>query len=182
MRRLNLNLADKGWRAQWADTPAWLLVCGGLALLASALALWQIHRAGQAREPVLESIRLMERQRQTVSQSQPQSREPVLSAARIQGVNLAIQRLNVPWSELFDAIEASALPAVSVLELMPDVRKQQLRVAAEAASADAMVQFIERLKREGQFRRVVIERHDVIESDRNKPIRFEVDLAWQDGV
>jgi len=101
-----------------------------------------------------------------------------VSAAQAAAVNGAILQLNLPWPALRDAVQAATPAGVALLALEPDPRRRNLKITAETRDADAMIAYVEQLKRQELFADVVLLRHEINETDPNRPLRFEVDAAW----
>lgn len=102
-----------------------------------------------------------------------------LSPKRIEAVNQAIKQLNLPWQKLFDAMERNRSDRISLLALEPDASNRILRIQAEAKAADDMVDFVEALQKDALFHSASLIRHEINESDRNKPYRFTLEARWQ---
>lgn len=108
----------------------------------------------------------------------PEPKKFVLPEAQANAVNRAIAQLNLPWRDVFDAIETATPESVALLTLDPDAKKRLLKATAEAKTSDAMIAYIEQLKQEPFFDLVVLTRHEVNEQDPNRPIRFQFDAHW----
>jgi Tfp pilus assembly protein PilN len=103
-----------------------------------------------------------------------------ISAADAESINRAVRQLNIPWSELLDALEAAASPKVALLEIRPDPASQRLLGLAEARNSGDMIAYVEALKAQPQFSSALLTGHQISEQDRNKPIRFEFVAAWKE--
>jgi Tfp pilus assembly protein PilN len=137
----------------------------------------------QQAQDLKDSAQAMSRRLQArVAQPPRASMLKQLSAAQAKAINGVIEQLNVPWPALFDALEEASLPGVALLELHPDAQSSELRVKAEAKSADDMIAYVESLKRQGLFAAVRLDQHEMNEQDRNHPVRFEVSALWREGV
>ena len=105
---------------------------------------------------------------------------PAIPAVRINAINSAIARLNIPWSELFAAFEAERPKDVALLALLPDARKRTLVVQAEATTPAAMVQFVERLRTAALFEEAFLVKHERRDQESGQPYRFAVEVRWKD--
>lgn len=101
-----------------------------------------------------------------------------IPAARAAAVNNAILQLNLPWPALHGAIQAATPATVALLALDPDARRRQLKITAETRDAEAMIGYLEQLKRQALFGEVVLLRHEINELDPNRPLRFEIVASW----
>lgn len=102
-----------------------------------------------------------------------------LTSTKADAINRAIRQLNLPWDMLFTEIEARLTERVSLLSLEPDASTRILRIQGEAKSSGDMLDFIGSLDDQKFFRHATLIRHEVNESDRNKPIRFVAEALWQ---
>lgn len=103
---------------------------------------------------------------------------PSLSPKQIEAVNRTVRQLNLPWASLWSAIEAQLSDRVALLSLEPEAATRTLRLQAEAKSAEDMVDFIEALARDKRFLSARLIRHDINDSDRNRPYRFQLEAQW----
>lgn len=104
--------------------------------------------------------------------------QPKISEIQAGAVNAAIMQLNLPWRALHDAIGAATPSTIAMLALEPDARKRSMKITAEAKSSDAMIAYVEELKRQELFADVVLTRHEINEQDPNRPIRFQIEAEW----
>ena len=95
-------------------------------------------------------------------------------------VNRAIMRLNLPWRDLFDGLEAATKDKVSLLAIEPDEQRRVVRVTAEAANPQSMVTYIRHLKQAQQFEAALLRQHQVDERDPYHAVRFVVEMSWRD--
>lgn len=102
-----------------------------------------------------------------------------ITDAQAHAVNGAVAQLNLPWRDLFDAIESATPSTIALLALEPDAHKHIVRGTAEAKSGDDMVTYVEQLKRQPFFSLVTLTRHEVNVQDPNKPIRFQFEAQWE---
>lgn len=102
----------------------------------------------------------------------------VLSAPQAAAINRTIRQLNLPWREVQQAIALATPKSVALLSLEPDAGKQAIRILAEAASSQAMFDYLHDLQQQAVFETVNLTRHEINEQDANNPIRFQIDAQW----
>jgi len=102
-----------------------------------------------------------------------------LTPEKTESINRAIRQLNLPWDSLFIEIEAKLTERVSLLSLEPNPSTRVLRIQGEAKSAEDMLDFIGSLDDQLFFHGATLVRHEVNESDQNKPIRFIAEALWR---
>jgi len=101
-----------------------------------------------------------------------------LSETGARAVNGAVEQLNLPWRDLFEAVRAATPSSVALLALEPDARRRSLRITAEARSSDDMLGYLARMQEQARFSAVVLTRHEIAEQDPNRPLRFQLTAQW----
>lgn len=182
MQRLDIDFAPPSLartlrRTAW---PVWLVAAVGLAACLSAGLRWQ--RGADERTLLQAQIAsaqatLAARQPRTVVQ--PNARLPDDQAV---AVNAIVGQLNRPWVEMLDAVEHAGTPSVGLLELSPDPKGHRVKGIAEARNANAMLAYVERLKRQPVFDQARLSRHEFADGDNSQPLRFEFELLWPAGT
>lgn len=141
------------------------------SLVALAVSIWSLATTTASLASVEEQL---------ANQKHIQSQKPaLLTDAQRASINRAIRQLNLPWPELLSAIEAHSVDRVALLSLEPDAANRMLRVTGEAKSPDEMLEFVNRLGSDPLFVTANLLRHEVNESDRNRPYRFVMEATWQ---
>lgn len=102
--------------------------------------------------------------------------------AQAAAVNTAIAQLNLPWSDIFFAIEAGTPGTIALLMIEPDTGKHFVKGMAEAKTSDGMIAYIEQLKRQELFKYVTLTKHEINGQDMNRPIRFQFEAQWGEMV
>lgn len=110
---------------------------------------------------------------------QSKARVSTVPPNQIDAINRVTRQLNLPWQELFAAVESRLSDQVALLSLEPDASNRILRIQAEARSPDDMMDFVGSLEGENLFVSVNLTRHEINDSDRNRPYRFTLEAAWQ---
>lgn len=166
------------WRAGGGATV--LLAVAVVAAAATAYQGWQLqHRVAEMRVAVNALDRSADRHR---IDSAPRADEARLAPDQLAAANRAVEQLNLPWHDLLAGVEHAGTPAVSLVSIEPDPQHRQVRITAEAAGADAMVDYVASLARQPVFRAVVIRKHQVDLQSPYQPIRFVVELSWQQAI
>ena len=173
MKPMRIDFAAPGWRrALYSAHPAWLAAgaLGAAMLLAGAALGVQATQQQAVRE---EALRAQQRKQAVAVRAPERKPETAIPEAQAAAVNGAILQLNLPWRQLQDAVAAANSPAVALLALDPDPRKQTLRITAEAKNSD------DQLKQQEFFTGAALLRHETNEQDPNRPLRFQVEVQWR---
>lgn len=181
MRKLAIDFAPTSAlqqvaRAGWIET--WLAL---LAVLC-ALALWWL--LGSSTEQSAAWQAQLDRVNQVSAPAAHQSSEaqqPPLDTAQVQLVNAAIRQLNLPWAEVLSALEQSTPRGIALLTIEPDAARQELKLSAEAANLEAMLDYVTRLKQQRFFTSVDLQTHQIDEQDPQQAVRFELEARWRAG-
>ncbi|MDB5774362.1 MAG: hypothetical protein JWP38_495 [Herbaspirillum sp.] len=158
----------------------WLAAAAGLALCVSAGIAVQItmHRY-QVQETAAAELRA--RMERYAGMTPTGSKAPV-SDAQANAVNHAIAQLNLPWRDILNALEEATPNGIALLAIEPDAKKNVLKAMAEAPNSDAMIGYIENLKKQPLFADAILTRHEINDHDPNNPLRFQFEVLWVEAA
>lgn len=105
-----------------------------------------------------------------------------IPSAKIEATNIAIKQLNLPWSDLFDALENSTTQDIALLDIEPDAVKGILKIQGETSTSTEMITFVEKLKQQKIFFDAYIAKHEISERTSQKPLRFLVETKWRKEI
>jgi hypothetical protein len=151
-----------------------------LAIGAALLALSLLHWMALQRD----ADRVDKVYRKAVADAKRDSAKPVanaearIAAPQVRAINAAIERLNLPWAELFAMLEASKPEDVALLAVEPDGRKRSVVILAESRSPEHMLRFAERLRQQPLFADAFLTRHERKDDDPHAPYRFSLEIRW----
>jgi Tfp pilus assembly protein PilN len=182
VRRLAIDFAPRSWTGGWLATRAStrllaivaLALCFGAAIGIARL-LGRIDAADEALRRAAPSVAA-----QAQAMRAAAAPRVAVDAEQADAVNGAIGRLNLPWRDVFDALEAATPASVALLAVEPDARHGLLRVEAEVGSTEEMIGYVERLKRQAFLSSVFLVKHEINADDANQPLRFQVEARWSD--
>ncbi|MGO4330874.1 hypothetical protein AB4Z48_23365 [Cupriavidus sp. 2TAF22] len=180
MKASRVDFAPRSlWRFVAGTRPAaWLAGAAGVALCASAA----VTATGLARQGDLERGQLQQMRARVAGYSQAARHAAPVEVAQAAAVNDVVSRLNLPWRDLFRAVEA-ATPAgsIALLELSPDAARHAIKGVAEAKDGTDMLAYIARVGSQPFFSSVVLLRHELNEQDPNRPLRFQFLAQWAES-
>ena len=97
---------------------------------------------------------------------------------QVRQANAVLSELGRPWPALFSILEETAQPEIALLAIRPDAAKGRLRIAGEARRLADALEYTRKLAATGQMTDVVLEEHEVVASDQQRPVRFALSARW----
>jgi len=180
MRRTRIDFAPPSLRRTLFRAPPHLVfvVPAIVTLLGAALVQADRYAEQKAELEALQAA-LAARSQAPVAVVEEQAAPKIaITPAQAGAVNAAVMQLNLPWRDLAEAVAAATPASVALLALEPDAKRRQLRITAEARSSDDMLAYVSRMQAEEGFSSVVLTRHEVMEQDPNRPLRFQISAEW----
>ena len=156
----------------------WLLLIGALAALAAVSYQGHLGREVSRREAQVSALRGMTSRSLPALSEQDQDTPEVRD--QVKKANAILQSMNVPWGELFSAIESAENSNVALLAVQPDPRSRSVLLGGEARSLPAVFAYMERLERTGRLRDVVLMGHELKTKEPGQPVAFALSAAWQE--
>ena len=167
-----------------ARTSFWKTLCKALAL--TFLMGWLVFECLEIFK-TQQTIQLLASQEQELRQQivelkakqQKQKQLPAseLTPLQVRGYNNVIRRLNVPWKNLFEDLEAMTPMDVALISIEPDGSRSTVKLVAEAKSLTTLLSYSSKLQQNGIFGRITYSKHETNEQDTNKPTRLSFELA-----
>jgi Tfp pilus assembly protein PilN len=179
MRPIQLDFAPATLaRTLYQTKPlTWLAIIGGLVACIGAA--FHTHSKLDAIDVQDAALRRAQRSINERQRLQPPVKTISINDEQAAAVNAAIGQLNLPWRDVFNAIEAATPKSVALVSLQPDAKRGVVTIVAEAKTSDDMIAYIEQLKKQAFFTAVWLNKHELNEQDPNKPLRFQLAAQWQ---
>jgi Tfp pilus assembly protein PilN len=108
----------------------------------------------------------------------PAGRAPKVSPQELAAARETVQRLSLPWDELFMALESAASDRVALGAIEPDVRAGTVKISGDGKDYLAALSYVANLSRTEGLDRVQLVRHEQKANDPNGPVSFAVSAAW----
>lgn len=151
-----------------------------IAALGVALALWE-------RSGLLSEIDMQQRKVEYLedTQSRMERRQSATDhaspAARAEGRRL-VDELQQPWEAMLDELQKAIRDDLLILRLQPDAATGRLLLSGQADSSEAILEFVERLRRQPAWQAVEpisLEQRSDVASMEGKPLGFQLALQWR---
>jgi hypothetical protein len=176
MRALQLDYQHDCKPMPWAGVAVLVAALATLALMGGhfrtldqQIALW---------EGKLDRVERLSRHRS------PAARPLTEQAARarmleFKQANQVVRQLSLPWSALFKAVETTSGQNIALLSLAPDPGKGTVIISGEARDLDALLNYTRQLSTRDIFGSVMLQNHQIQQSDPEKPLRFSLLAEWK---
>jgi hypothetical protein len=92
-----------------------------------------------------------------------------------------VQRLSMPWDNLFSALEHAASDQVALLSIEPDPKAGTVVISGDSKDYLAALSYVLNLSREDKLSRVQLLRHELKKGDPQRPVGFAVSAAWAEA-
>src|SRR5689334_19215288 len=153
-----------------------LLLAGVLAAVIAAMAERQAAGDLHAREARLDEIRSMSRRARPAIEGEegdsPEVREQIGKA------NAVLGQMNVPWSDLFAAVESAQDDNVALLAVQPDPRARTLLLGGQGKDLRDVLAYMGRLQQTQRLHEVVLVTHEVKVKEPGQPVEFTLSARW----
>ena len=107
------------------------------------------------------------------------------SESTMELVSQATAELSTPWSMLLDDLETAAVDEakdVALLEISPNRDARSVRIAGEARSLAAAVGYMNRLQQANSIQYPLLENHEILAKDHERPIHFVIVADWRGAL
>ena len=165
-------------RGRWIGWGALMAAVVGVAVVSDAYSdAAHTHELAQSRHDRLEA-RL---QQHTGGRDRNRSATiaDVRTQADIRRANAVIDRLVVPWDELFNALEGADARGLGLLSLTPNARDRTVQLVGEARTMDALLAYVERMAMQSGLRQVHLQSYSVAARDGVPVVSFTLAATWQ---
>jgi hypothetical protein len=98
----------------------------------------------------------------------------------VQKANAVLQQLNVPWNDLFAAVESAEGGDIALLAVQPDPRSRNVLIGGMARSLPAVFAYMDRLEHTPYLRDVVLASHEVKMREPGQPVTFALNATWKE--
>ena len=166
MQRIELDFVRRRPASRWA----------GRLLLAVALGV-----AGEMAFTFVQLERSVKSNEAIVARTQP-AKKPVqkVSPEEVAVARETVDRLGLPWSKLFAALEGAASEQVALLAIEPDTKSGTVRISGDSKDYLAALTYVLNLSRNDALSQVQLVRHEVKQNDPQRPVSFSISAAWKE--
>jgi hypothetical protein len=165
MQRIELDFVRRRPASRWAGRvllAVALGVCGEMAFTYV-----QLERAVNTNEAI-------------VARAQPRKAVQNVSQEEVAVARETVDRLGLPWSKLFAALEGAASEQVALLAIEPDTKSGTVRISGDSKDYLSALTYVLNLSRADALSHVQLVRHEVKQNDPQRPVSFSIQAAWKE--
>ena len=165
MQRIQLDFVRRTPRSRWAGRVLLAVALGVAGDMAFTFA--QLERAVKANEAV-------------VARAQPRKALPAVSNDELALARDTVDRLGLPWTKLFAALESAATDQVALLAIEPDTKTGTVKISGDSKDYLAALGYVLNLSQAEALSNVQLVRHEVKQNDPQRPVTFSISAAWNE--
>jgi hypothetical protein len=165
MQRIELDFVRRAPRSRWAGRVLLAVALGVAGDMAFTFA--QLERAVKSNEAV-------------VARAQPRKAAPAATPEELALARDTVERLGLPWSKLFAALEAAANDQVALLAIEPDTKNGTVKITGDSKDYLAALGYVLNLSQAEALSNVQLVRHEVKQNDPQRPVAFSISAAWNE--
>jgi hypothetical protein len=162
-----------------ASLGGWLLLLVGAAVATAATFDWQAASDDTGRWTAQAEHWQSAAKRAGLGSHEAVDGDAAVLRPQIEAAAKAIARLGTPWGELYRSLEASVDDSVSLLAILPNPEKGEVRVNGEAKDFAALRGYLQRLNDSGTLTDVRLLGQEVKQNDAQHPVVFAIVATWR---
>jgi hypothetical protein len=165
MQRIELDFIRRAPRSRWA----------GRVLLAVALGV-----AGDMAFTFVQLARTVKSNEAVAAHAQPRKPVHAVSADEAALARDTVERLGLPWTKLFAALESAANEEVALLAIEPDTKTGTVKISGDSKDYLSALAYVLNLSQADALSHVQLVRHEVKQNDPQRPVAFSISAAWNE--
>ena len=165
MQRIELDFIRRAPRSRWA----------GRVLLAVALGV-----AGDMAFTFVQLARTVKSNEAVVARAQPRKPVHTVSAEEAALARDTVERLGLPWTKLFAALESAANDQVALLAIEPDTKTGTVKISGDSKDYLSALAYVLNLSQADALSHVQLVRHEVKQADPQHPVAFSISAGWNE--
>ncbi|MGN6317604.1 PilN domain-containing protein [Trinickia sp.] len=179
MNPLHIDFAPPSLRRELYRTRLIARVFAVAALTLSIVAGFRVHALLNRIDTLdREAVSLQARSGADMRHAMALARKPI-DAKQAEAINAAVARLNLPWADILDALEAATPEQVSVLSVRPEPRGAQIKIEAQSSRAEDMIGYLTALEQQPAIGHVFLTKHERVRDGFAEVIRFQIEVQWR---
>jgi hypothetical protein len=165
VQRIALDFVRRAPRSRWAGRVLLAVALGVAGDMAFTFA--QLERAVKANGAV-------------VARAQPRKAVAHASPEELALARDTVERLGLPWTKLFAALESAASDQVALLAIEPDTKSGTVKISGDSKDYLAALGYVLNLSQADALSNVQLMRHELKQNDPQRPVAFSISAAWNE--
>ena len=92
--------------------------------------------------------------------------------------NQVINKLNMPWGDLFQSLDKANSAEIALLGIEPNLKKGVIKLSGEAKNFKALFDYMRGLNNKSGMAKVYLIEHKINDQDPDQPIHFTLEASW----
>jgi hypothetical protein len=169
MHRIELDFVRRRPASRWAGRILLAVALGVAGEMGFSFV--QLERSVKSNEALVARAASTSKARKAVQQVSPEE----VNAARE-----TVERLGMPWTKLFAALEAAANEHVALLAIEPDAKSGTVTISGDSKDYLSTLTYVMNLSHADALSHVQLVRHEVKQNDPQRPVSFSIQAAWNE--
>jgi len=169
MERIELDFVRRRPASRWAGRVLLAVAIGIAGEMGFSFV--QLERSVKSNEALVARAASTSKARKAV---QPASAEEVAAARE------TVDRLGLPWTKLFAALEGAANEHIALLAIEPDTKSGTVTISGDSKDYLSALTYVLNLSRADALSHVQLVRHEVKQNDPQRPVSFSISAAWNE--
>ena len=105
-----------------------------------------------------------------------------ISAEKKLQIQTIVSVLVLPWNKLLQAIEQADNKDITLLNLVPNTKSQQLILSGEGKDLQTVLSYVIQLQAQAMLEKVYLQKYTVDGSNVSKPVKFTIFTQWRNAA
>jgi Tfp pilus assembly protein PilN len=162
MKKIQIDFGSAGRGSPWVGRA--LLAIAAVVCVDAAFTYQGLHQSVKEN-----GARLAKRSPERAAKVSPQE---------VAAVRETVERIALPWDQLFSALESAASDKVALAAIEPDTAKGTVTISGESKDYLAALSYVLNLGRSDSLDHVQLVRHEPKANDPNGAVSFAVSAVW----
>jgi len=174
MQRLDLDFRKTRPASPWAG---WVLLTIAIAFMADlGVSYYGVREAITQKE-----ARLAKLGQPADGAKRDGARPQRISTEEIAFASETIQRISMPWGDLFNALESTPTDKVALLAIEPDPKSGTVLISGDGKDYVATIDYVSKLGRAKTLSHVHLIKYELRQNDPQQPVAFSIMASWKEA-
>ena len=157
----------------------WLSFTVLLAGIVLATVVWQQYQTKQAELMTVSNQLSQLNQKTQLPKKSLVTAPTAISADKKLQTQTIVTALMMPWNKLLQAIEHADHKNIALLNLVPNIKSQQVILSGEGKDLHTVLSYVNQLQAQPMLEKVYLQKHTIDSSNVSKPVKFTIFTQWR---